>query len=157
MPKLYYIAAIAAPLIDMSDVKAFLNQFGNLKVAAIYENDHAKSGGVLYKKFMAARKALSQSDQKTCLAFHGTSEANIPSICKEGYDETKRSCQAYGQGEYFAATPDLPLSYCKGGKKMLLNELLLGQEGVHHTKHGDIIVMQNPEHDLPRFVITFLS
>ena len=27
----------------------------------------------------------------------------------------------------------------KGGKKMLLNELLLGQQGTHHTQHGTIV------------------
>ena len=36
---------------------------------------------------------------------------------------------------------------------MLLNELLLGQGGVHHTQHGDIVVMKNSNHDLPRYVI----
>lgn len=119
------------------------------------ENEHAKSGGVLYQKFMAAKNALPQYHQNTCLAFHGTAAANIPNICKDGYDSSKRSGQAYGPGEYFATTPNIPLSYCYGGKLMLLNELLLGQEGVDHTKSGDIIVMKNPENDLPRFVITF--
>ena len=38
---------------------------------------------------------------------------------------------------------------------MLLTELLLGQQGTHHTRDGDIIVMKDPAHDLPRFIITF--
>ena len=139
----------------MSDVKTFLKTFSNLIVVEIRENEYAKPGGVLYKKFIATKNALPQSDRKTCLAFHGTSEENVDSICKEGYDPGRRSGQAYGPGEYFATTPNIPLSYCKGGKKMLLNELLLGQDNVHHTKTGDIIVMKNPEHDLPRFVVTF--
>lgn len=139
----------------MSDVQAFLKKFSNLKVVKIQENEYAKPGGVLYRKFIAAKNALPQCDQETCLAFHGTSEGNVASICKEGYDPCRRSSQAYGPGEYFATTPDTSLSYCKGGKKMLLNELLLGQENVHHTRSGDIIVMKQPEHDLPRFVVTF--
>ena len=136
-------------------MEKFLASFSNLNVVDISENDHAKAGGVLYKKFVAARNALPQADRKTCLAFHGTPESNIPSICANGYDPGRRKGQAYGPGEYFAATPNTPLGYCSGGKKLLLNELLLGQSGVHHTRSGDIIVMKNPEHDLPRFVITF--
>ncbi len=123
----------------------------------ISENPHAKVGGMLYEKFITARNILPQSDRKTCLAFHGTPESNISSIiCANGYDPSKRSGQAYyGPGEYFAATPGTSMSFCRGSKKMLLNKLLLGQSGVHHTRTGDIIVMKNPEHDLPRFVITF--
>ena len=139
----------------MTNVKKFLEQFSNLTVVKIDENDHAKSGGKLYKKFIAARNNLPQADRKTQLAFHGTAEANIPSIFTNGYDPSRRKGQAYGPGEYFATSPVTPLGYCKGGKKLLLNELLLGQVGVHHTQHGDVIVMKNPEHDLPRFSITF--
>ena len=139
----------------MCEVKKFLSKFSNLSVVNIDENDHAKPGGALYKKFMAARQNLPQTDRKTCLAFHGTSESNITSICANGYDPKRRRGQSYGRGEYFATSPNIPLGYCTGGKKLLLNELLLGQSGVHHTQHGDIIVMKNPEHDLPRFIITF--
>lgn len=149
------LTVITAALISMSDVQAFLKQFSGLNVLHILENEHAKLGGVLYKKFMAARNNLPPGYQNTCLAFHGTPEKNIPSICKEGYDPSKRSAQAYGPGEYFASTPNTSMSYCQQGKKMLLNELLLGQEGLHHKKTGDIIVVQYPDHDLPRFVITF--
>lgn len=139
----------------MSNVRKFLQKFPSLTIVDIEENCHAKVGGVLYKKFMAKRSSLPSSNQKTCLAFHGTAEANIDSICRNGYDASRRSGQAYGSGEYFASTPGTPLSYCHGGKKLLLNELLLGQQGVHHTQHGDVIVMKYPEHDLPRFVIKF--
>lgn len=38
---------------------------------------------------------------------------------------------------------------------MLVNELLLGTPNQHHTQSGNIIVMKDPAHDLPRFVITF--
>ncbi len=144
-----------AILTNMANVKKFLATFSNLTVVDISENPHAKVGGMLYKKFITAWNSLRQSDRKTCLAFHGTPESNIPSICANGYDPSKRSGQACGPGEYFAATPGTSMSYCRGSKKMLLNELLLGQSGVHHTRSGDIIVMKNPEHDLPRFVITF--
>lgn len=149
------ILFLTAFLISMPEVQAFLKNFSNLNVVAIYENEYAKPGGLLHKIFIAAKNALPECYQKTCLAFHGTPEGNIDSICKRGYDQSKRSAQAHGPGEYFATTPDTSMSYCSGGKKVLLNELLMGENGVHHTMTGDIIVMKNPEHDLPRFVITF--
>ena len=106
---------------------------------------------------MKARDGLQQANRKTCLAFHGTADSNIDSICTNGYDPSRRSGQAFGPGEYFATTPATPLGYVKGGKRLLLNELLLGQQGVHHTRclHQDYVIMSYPEHELPRFVITF--
>ena len=142
-------------LTSFSEVQNFLNGFKNLKVVSIDENSEAKPGGALFTCFKSKMLSLPQNQRKTCLAFHGTAESNISGICKKGYDPGLRSGQAYGAGEYFATTPDIPLSYCKGGKKMLLNELLLGQSGTHHTHHGNIVVMKDPAHDLPRFVITF--
>ena len=140
----------------MAAVKKFLDGFPNpkLKGYTITENPQAKSGGALFKKFKQKWDSLPKGQRVTQLAFHGTAEKNISSICQNGYDPKLRSGQAYGAGEYFATTPDIPLGYCKGGKKMLLNELLLGQPNVHHTKHGNIIVMKDPAHDLPRFVVT---
>ena len=137
---------------------AFLKKFSStLQVVCIKENDHAKPGGALYNKFVGARNSLPGSDRKTCLAFHGTPEQNIDNICEKGFDASKRNThgQSYGIGEYFASTPSIPLGFTQGGKKMLLNELLLGQNVVHHEKHGEIIVMKDPAHDLPRFIITF--
>lgn len=128
----------------------------DFKVVNISENIHAKPGNVLYEKFIAARNHLPQQYRKTCLAYHGTPEKNIVSICENGYDSRKRNKQKWGPGEYFAVTPEITLRCCEGGKKILLNELLLGQEEIHHTRSKlGIIVMKNPEHDLPRFVITF--
>ena len=90
-----------------------------------------------------------RSKEYTILAFHGTAEVNIQSICNNGYDPSRRKGQALGPGEYFAVSPNTPLGYCSGGKKILLNELLLVQHGTHHTRQGDIVVMKNPAHDLP--------
>ena len=132
-----------------------MQKFGNLRVVKIEENSHAKPGGALFAKFKRKYLQLPKHQHTTQLAFHGTAEANIQSICTNGFDPSKRSGQSYGPGEYFAVSPDIPLGYCQGGKKMLLNELLLGQHGTHHTQHGDIIVMKDPAHNLPRFVITF--
>ena len=127
-------------------------------MVSIEENVNAKPpSGKLFKRFKQAYDQIPKDQRKTCLAFHGTGEDKIDSICVNGYDSSRRGTsygQAYGAGEYFATNPSTSLGYCKG-KKMILNELLLGQNGVHHTKSGDIIVMKYPDHDLPRFVITF--
>jgi len=139
----------------MAEVQKFLKTFSNLQVVKLDENDNAKPGGTLFNKFKKAMMSLPSNQRNTCLAFHGTAENNIQSICSTGYDPKRRSGQAMGPGEYFATSPSTPMSYCRGGKKMLLNELLLGQSGTHHTKHGDVVVMTNPEHDLPRFIVTF--
>lgn len=151
------------PLVDQNiltkrhAVDSFLQQFsGTLKVVNLIENKSAKPGGTLFQRFQSAWRGLSSNHRQTILAFHGTSEANIHSICTNGFDPTKRSGQAYGPGEYFAKTPGVPMGYCQGGKKMLLCELLLGQTNLHHTMpYGDYVVMKNPDHDLPRFIVQF--
>lgn len=149
------ILLAAKILTPRSDVDKYLQKFSNLRVVKIEENSHAKPGGALFTKFKNKYLKLPKHQRTTQLAFHGTAEANIQSICSNGFDPSRRSGQAYGPGEYFAVNPNIPLGYCKGGKKLLLNELLLGQQGTHHTRHGDIVVMKDPAHDLPRFVITF--
>ena len=149
---MYLVAKILKP---RSEVDKYLLQFSNLKVVKIEENAHAKPGGALHNKFKDKYWKLPKHQRTTKLAFHGTPEANIQSICANGFDPTRRSGQAYGPGEYFAITPDIPMRYCGGGKKLLLTELLLGQQGKHHTAHNEIFVMKDPAHDLPRFIITF--
>lgn len=145
----------ARMLTSRRDVDKYLKKFSNLTVLNVEENPYAKPGGALFNKFKSKYSSLPKHQRTTQLAFHGTPEANIQSICANGFDSSRRRGQALGPGEYFAVSPDTPMGYCGGGRKLLLNELLLGQQGTHHTRHGDIIVMKDPAHDLPRFVITF--
>jgi hypothetical protein len=139
-----------------SDVMTWLEAFTSIKVVDLSENDAARNGGELFKRFQAAYKGLPQDQRKTILAFHGTPEANISSICSNGFDRSRRGAhgQAHGAGEYFATTPDISIGY-SSGNKMLVCELLLGQADVHHTQNNTIVVMKNPDHDLPRFVLQF--
>ena len=152
--------ATGLTLSSLEDVREFLKKFPNLKVTSYRENDSAKPPtGKLFKRFERAFNNLPKSHRRICLAFHGTAEGNIDSICNNGYNPKLRGTstgQTHGAGEYFATDPNTSLRYCKAGKKMLLNELLLGQSGMHHTQHGAIIVMKDPNLELPRFVITFL-
>ena len=141
-------------LTKREEVEKWLRRFSDLTVVSLVENPEAMPGGSLFMRYHRKALSLPKQQRQTCLAFHGTKDSNIPSILKKGYDSKLRRVQAYGAGEYFAATPSISMGYCSG-KKMIVNELLLGKSGVHHTKHGDIIVMKNPDHDLPRFVLTF--
>ena len=151
------LMSTTARLITKEDqVKKWLATFSNLKIIRMEDNIHAKPpNGALYKRFQAKAQSLPSNQRKTCLAFHGTSAHNVTSICQNGYDPGWRRGQAYGPGEYFATTPDISMGYCCAAKKMIVNELLLGQSGVHHTQSQNIIVMKDPDHDLPRFIITF--
>ena len=146
-----FLSISVVTLISMTDAKEFLK---TLKYTDIKENVHAKQGGTLYKKFKAARDNLPVADRKTVLAFHGSPDKNIDSICVNGYNSALRSGQSYGPGEYFSTIAATAVGYCRGGNRLLLNELLLGQVNTHHTQHGHIIVMKLPAHDLPRFIIT---
>ncbi|KAI6659810.1 hypothetical protein LOD99_10635 [Oopsacas minuta] len=148
-------ARLAAILTDRKEVEKWLKTFPNLIVTDIKENPHAHPGGALFNLFKEKYESLAKNNRKTALAFHGIPEVNINSICQNGYDASLRCKQAHGPGEYFSTTPDCSLSYCRGREKMMVNELLLGTPGQHHTQSGSIIVMKDPAHDLPRFVITF--
>jgi len=65
--------------------------------------------------------------------WHGTSEQNVISIARNGFDTSRRSGQVYGAGEYFAKSPQVSVGYCRGGSFMFLCKLLLGVEDTHHT------------------------
>ena len=139
-------------LIGMTEAEKFLERL--LLYTDIKENVHSMPGEALYKKFKAARDNLPVADRKTVLAFHGSPDKNIDSICANGYNSALRFGQAYGPGEYFSTSAATAINYCRGGNRLLLNELLLGHVNKHHTQYGHIIVMKLPAHYLPRFIIT---
>lgn len=123
-----------------------------LKIVSIQENPHAKVGTKLYNRFAEAWRNV--QDKSVRLAFHGTPESNIDSICEHGLDPTKRCTQARGPGEYFSKIARGSVSYCDGGKKMLVVALLLDKSGLT-ADAGHVVVIHKPEHQLPLFVITF--
>jgi hypothetical protein len=90
------------------------------------------------------------------MCFHGTAEQNVAAICREGLDPKRRCGQALGPGEYFATNADVSLSYCKGGRKMLVFAVLM-ERGKRHGVQGagQVIISSRPEHQLPLFVVTF--
>ena len=86
----------------------------------VWANPSAAPGGELYARFAAAYNRA--RDQSIRLVFHGTAEANIDAICRDGLNPALRSGQAHGPGEYFAGPDNVNVSvpYCKGGKKMIV-------------------------------------
>eukprot|EP00004_Rigifila_ramosa_P006399 TRINITY_DN1712_c0_g1_i1.p1 TRINITY_DN1712_c0_g1~~TRINITY_DN1712_c0_g1_i1.p1 ORF type:complete len:1898 (+),score=359.08 TRINITY_DN1712_c0_g1_i1:458-5695(+) len=129
----------------------------------LVENPQSQPGSMLYERFRAAHNSLPQ--QRLVWLFHGTTEAAARSICKTGFDPSRRGSavgQVLGPGEYLAPQPQTSLGYCRGSKTMLLCLVSLGVQGVHHTYHewayvikGPVKPAGSPETILPRYVITW--
>jgi len=112
----------------------------------------------IYQAFVDELKAIAESASEqhyVSLVFHGTSESNIESILSNGLDPLLRRGQQYGQGEYFAASPDLPLRYCRGGTKMLVF-LVITTKFDLRGQH-DIVVVKKSQRQLPIATLSFLS
>ena len=93
------------------------------------------------------------------LAFHGTGEANVPTILKYGLDPKFRRTQAFGKGEYFSKDPGLAATYRHEGQKLMVYLLLMPKdtEKVYSQKDRDIIVVDQATHQLPIGYISFHS
>ena len=127
-----------------------------LHIVACDANPHSMPGKPLYNRFVESWQRV--PDQTVKLCFHGTAEANIDAICRDGLDPKRRSGQAYGPGEYFGAAGNAAISvgYCKGGRKMLVFAVLVDKSGLT-LDNGSIIVVNKPEYQLPLFVLTFAA
>jgi len=138
-------------------ISDFLGQRAKaLTVSEIWHNPASKPGGHLYERFFTAW--ASAPSKKLRLVFHGTPEANVEAICRDGLDPTKRSGQVYGKGEYFGGDATVSLGYCRGGRKMIVFVVLLDPSGVTMegmTQAGEMVVINKPEFQLPLAVITF--
>ncbi|BFU18360.1 hypothetical protein EHI8A_063540 [Entamoeba histolytica HM-1:IMSS-B] len=89
--------------------------------------------------------------------WHGTSDASIKSICREGFDPMRRTGQSYGRGEYFGKTANISMTYCKGNYHLILCYVLKSDK----VKKIDLgYVVDNPSdwsysYCLPLLVITY--
>ena len=122
----------------------------------------------LYKEFMSEGKKCvaertngdateenreaAKSELCVRIVFHGTHEKNIESILSNGLDPQMRSGQAYGQGEYYASSPAMPVGYCQGGKKMLVFAVISAQTDIR-TK--EVVVVRKSERQLPIATLSF--
>jgi len=153
-------------------VRAFLRaKAAVLHVEQIEENPHSRPGAPLFTRFIQAW--ASAADTRVQLCFHGTAEANVDAICRDGLDPRRRAGQALvrapppasrpphprqGPGEYFATQADVSVAYCRGGRKMLVFAVLMDASGLTQQRGAErcgVIVCHKPEHQLPLFVVTF--
>lgn len=89
---------------ERSRIHAFLAAKATvLRVEACKPNPHSLPGTKLYERFVAARKRC--ADKTVQLVFHGTPEANVEPICRDGLDAGRRgrTGQAMGAGGAAAA------------------------------------------------------
>ena len=127
-------------------------QAKGINVTSVAENPHSCVGTELYNRFVEAWQRV--EDQTVTLAFHGTAEAKIEPICRDGLDPKLRTGQALGCGEYFGKQAAQSLGYCRGGRKMLVVALLTDKTGLTAQNVG-VLVINKPEHQLPLFVVSF--
>lgn len=113
--------------------------------------------------FEAAYKAVVEQSggvPKFIFAWHGTrSDAGILSICRNGFDTSRRNGQVHGPGEYFGVSSEISHEYCFGNPRMLLCALISSPVV---TRSADFCyVVNNPlgegvgHHCVPLAVITF--
>jgi hypothetical protein len=105
---------------------------------------HAVPGEPLYERFLTA---WVESNMDVRLVFHGTAEANVDAICKEGLDPVRRAGQAMGPGEYFAGAAATSVPYCKGGSQMLVFAVLTDPSGIT-LDNGAFVVVHKVERQL---------
>jgi hypothetical protein len=120
-------------------------------VASLATNPHSSPGADLYERFLAA---WTETDMKVRLCFHGTPEANIGAIFREGLDPKRRAGQAFGAGEYFGATAAVSVPYCRGGSKMIVFAVLTDPSGIT-LENTQMVVVHKPEHQLPLASVSF--
>ncbi|XP_067675258.1 uncharacterized protein [Haliotis asinina] len=136
---------------------------------------------VQVKRFRAAKDRMSSKDASyglPVLGFHGTSEENIQSICKEGFrqpdhpyfDETT-DVGWYGNGIYFSEYPRFAMNYMQRTSKLLMCQVLKGKSfqceklklgeakepgyDCHVDPYGKEIVIFEEDCILPCYVLHF--
>jgi len=115
-------------------------------LTSLVVNPASAPGQALYERFL---EAWTETDMKVRLVFHGTPEANIPAIFREGLDPKRRTGQAFGKGEYFGATAAVSAPYCRGqGTRLIVFAVLTDPSGIT-VENANIVVVHKPEHQLP--------
>ena len=118
---------------------------------AIWHNPKSMPESPLYERFVAAWEAV--PNKTIQLVFHGTDQANIHWICKDGLDPARRNGQAHGAGEYFGATMQVSQGYNRNSPHMLIFAVLLDRSGLT-TANQQMVVVNKAEHQLPLAVVT---
>ena len=126
--------AAAADLLyeQRQGIRQFLSlRAAQFNITEIWHNPESQPGARLYQRFFASWTAAPL--KRLRMVFHGTAEANIHAICRDGLDPGRRGSavgQAYGPGEYFGGDASVSHGYCGGGRKMIIFVVLLDPSGV---------------------------
>ena len=108
----------------------------------------------LAEKFL--QKGLTSDEVTLGLVFHGTPPQNLESILQNGLDPDQRKGQAHGPGEYFGKSPDVSLSYCRGGDRMLVFCVVDVLPAEKSLPPGYVVVQESTL-QLPLGVLSFSS
>ena len=109
-------------------------------------------GAFQYVRF--ANALSTAADTTIRLGFHGTAEANIDVIAREGLNPRMRKAVKFGDGDYFAERLDVAMPYSQGARRLLVFALLMEESGlVYHGR--DMIVICKVEHEVPICMIEF--
>lgn len=154
------LAAEAALEVRRQEVmsKAFLRVAAASHLAAVeavVENEHARPGTPLFKRWQQAWEAASEKGIE--LVFHGTPDANVDAILRSGLDPALRGTrngQGLGPGEYFALQSHSSVAYCRGGRRLLVFAVLSCPSGIT-ARSPTVLVLHKPEHHLPLFTLVF--
>lgn len=137
---------------------------------------------VLIRRFQKARQKLKNSRGEEMsypvLAFHGTKEENIHSICNTGFRvpgeanfEHATDTGYYGRGVYFSEYPSYSMTFIRGASRLLLCQVLPGKvyrctrlihgeplemgHDSHTSPDGKELVIFNSHHILPCYVVHY--
>lgn len=114
-------------------------------VLAVHANPGIARGDPVVLRF---QRALQQEaidldrEESYVFGWHGTAEANVASICHDGFDVELRKGQQYGPGEYFGWTNGTSIGYCRDGNLLLVCLILRGRWT--NLQPGTAIVVRNP-------------
>jgi len=131
-------------------------------------NSMSTPGSSMHSAFLQACRE--HPDFEVEVVFHGTSEANIDSICAFGLDPSKRGAhgQAFGPGEYFARDPLISLRHEKGTRRargedagrpcsrLIVFAILVDPDSKgHNGSNFQIVVVPEADRQLPIAVLSF--
>lgn len=168
-------AAITTPL-ALSDPQYavqeahILKSFPNACILWIEAIQHP----TLQERYDAYRATL-PPEHKELTLFHGSSEANIQNILRDGYKAALNRTSAYGKGTYFAARADYSKNYAhtphpNAVSYMLVNKVAVANPcrgtsgtpipaphdaGVDNPKSPSIYVIPNDAAALPIYILAF--
>lgn len=113
----------------------------------------------LHNPFLEDEQAKLDGKEKTLL-FHGTSEKNIDSICRNGFRCELNVRSAYGKGTYFSEFASYSIHYANTQKPddivyMFLCQVLTDSSHTRKANGTGIYVTDHDYAGIPKFLVAF--